>query len=117
MTAGSFLPKLSCTLRSSHRKRQKTHQHRGFSLTLSQLLYRVTNHAASFRRRTRSFSLLLLAYFVDSDSTQTKPATMADMMFYLKKNKEKEAIKQKEREEKAKLKDVLITDTAETSIR
>lgn len=42
---------------------------------------------------------------------------MADMMFYLKKNKEKEAIKKKEREEKAKLKDVLITDTAETSIR
>lgn len=42
---------------------------------------------------------------------------MADMMFYLKKNKEKEAVKAKEREQKAQLKDVLITDTAESSIR
>jgi len=40
-----------------------------------------------------------------------------DMMFYLKKNKEKEATKAKEREERSKLKDVLITDTAENSIR
>jgi len=42
---------------------------------------------------------------------------MADMMFFMQKNKEKEAVKQKERAEKAKLKDVLITDTAETDIR
>ena len=38
-------------------------------------------------------------------------------MFYLKKNKEKEEVKAKERAEKAKLKDILITDTAEGSIR
>lgn len=42
---------------------------------------------------------------------------MADWMFYMKKNKEKEAVKAKEREEKEKLKDVLITGTAETEIR
>lgn len=38
-------------------------------------------------------------------------------MFYMKKNKEKEAVKAKEREEKEKLKDVLITGTAESEIR
>jgi hypothetical protein len=42
---------------------------------------------------------------------------MADWMFYMKKNKEKEAIKAKEREEKEQLKNVLITDTVETDIR
>ena len=35
----------------------------------------------------------------------------------MKKNKEKEVVKAKEREEKAQLKNVLITDTAESSIR
>ena len=35
----------------------------------------------------------------------------------MQKNKEKEAVKAKERQEKAALKDVLITDTAESSIR
>lgn len=37
--------------------------------------------------------------------------------FYMNKNKEKEAIKAKERAEKDKLKNVLITETAETSVR
>lgn len=39
------------------------------------------------------------------------------MMFFMQKNKEKAAVKNKEREEKARLKDVLITETAETNIR
>ena len=39
------------------------------------------------------------------------------MMFFMKKNKEKEAMKAKERQEKAQLKNVLITETAETNIR
>lgn len=68
------------------------------------------------QQTTVDLSFPLLPFFVVTQQ-KTKPATMADMMFYLKKNKEKEAIKKKEREEKAKLKDVLITDTAETSIR
>jgi len=42
---------------------------------------------------------------------------MADMMFFMKKNKEKEAEKAKERQQKAELKNVLITTTAETEIR
>lgn len=40
-----------------------------------------------------------------------------DMMFYMKKNAEKKAEKEKERKEKDNLKNVLITDTAETNIR
>jgi len=40
-----------------------------------------------------------------------------DMMFYMKKNKEKAAEKEKERKQKEELKNVLITDTAETNIR
>ena len=40
-----------------------------------------------------------------------------DFMFFVNKNKEKEVIKAKEREEKAKLKDVSITETAETNVR
>ena len=38
-------------------------------------------------------------------------------MFYMQKNKEKEATKAKERKEKSDLKNILITDTAETDIR
>ena len=40
-----------------------------------------------------------------------------DMMFYMKKNKEKDATKAKERQQRDELKNVVITDTAETSIR
>ena len=40
-----------------------------------------------------------------------------DMMFYMKKNKEKDAVKAKERQQRDELKNVVITDTAENSIR
>ena len=40
-----------------------------------------------------------------------------DMMFYMKKNKEKDAVKAKERQQRDELKNVVITDTAETNIR
>jgi hypothetical protein len=66
---------------------------------------------ALFTSTLRLFLHRLLSLFTETYST------MADWMFYMKKNKEKEAIKAKEREEKEQLKNVLITDTVETDIR
>merc|ERR1712232_895699 len=59
-----------------------------------------------------NFSVSLSIYI-----QQINTAKMAEMMFFMKKNKEKAAVKAYERQTKAELKDVLITDTAETSIR
>ena len=91
---------------------------RPVSLALALIKHTVFVFPVSFLHKSHSIKpFYLFPFSLHQPLEQQKTRKMADMMFYMKKNKEKEAIKAKERQEKAALKDVLITDTAESAIR